>query len=205
MNRAVTELNILICGVGGQGNLLASEIIASAAVKEGFSLRVADIFGAAQRGGAVASHIRIGKDVHSPVLPQNSAHILLGFEPAECLRVANFLRPDCMAIMNTRPIIPSTVSLGKARYPSRDEIEGLLQKLVKTIITLDAVQLAQKAGDPMMMNIVMVGALAGTDGTPIQKDSFIEAIKELVPKGTQEKNLDAFNLGYRDVSKKIAK
>lgn len=205
MSRSLNELNILISGVGGQGNLLASEIIASAAVKEGFKVRVADIFGAAQRGGAVVSHIRVGKDVHSPVLPQSSAHILLGFEPVECLRVANFLRPDCTAIVNTRPIVPSSVSLGIAKYPSMSEIIALLQKLVKSIITLDAVQLARKAGDTMMVNIVMVGALSGAGGTPIQRDSFIQAIKELVPKGTEENNLEAFNLGFQNVREKMAK
>jgi len=85
------------------------------------------------------------------------------------------------------------------------EIIALLQKLVKSIITLDAVQLARKAGDTMMVNIVMVGALAGAGGTPIRRDSFIQAIKELVPKGTEENNLEAFNLGFQNVREKMAK
>jgi indolepyruvate ferredoxin oxidoreductase beta subunit len=187
MESGPSELNILIVGVGGQGNLLASEIISSASVKQGLKVRVADIFGAAQRGGAVTSHIRIGKDVYSPVMPRGSAHVLLGFEPVECLRAANLLRPDCTAIINTRTIVPSSVSLGQASYPALSEITSLIQRLVRKTITLDAVPLALGAGDALMVNIVMVGALAGTGVTPIRKETFIEAIKDLVPRGTELK------------------
>jgi len=204
VNTSLNELNIVIAGVGGQGNLLASEIISSASVKEGFKVRVADIFGAAQRGGAVTSHIRLGKEVYSPVLPQGSAHILVGFEPVECLRAANLLRADCTAIVNTRPVVPSSVSLGRASYPTLEEITALLRKLVGKIVTLDAAILARKAGDALMVNIVMVGALAGTGATPIRKETFIQAIRDLVPRGTQESNLNAFNLGFQDVREKMA-
>jgi len=199
------ELNILIAGVGGQGNLLASEIISWASVKQGFKIHVADIFGAAQRGGAVTSHIRLGKEVYNPVMPQCSAHILLGFEPVECLRAASFLRPDCTAIVNTRIIVPSSVSLGQASYPTLDQITTLLQGLVRKIVMLDAASLALRAGDALMINIVMVGALAGTNATPIRKETFTEAIKNLVPKGTEENNLKAFNLGFEEVHEKLAK
>jgi len=199
------ELNILIAGVGGQGNLLASEIISWASVKQGFKIRVADIFGAAQRGGAVTSHIRLGKEVYNPVMPQGSAHILLGFEPVECLRAASFLRPDCTAIVNTRTIVPSSVSLGQASYPPLKQITAILQELVKKTVMLDAAALAIKAGDALMVNIVMVGALAGTGCTPIRKETFIEAITNLVPKGTEQNNLKAFNLGFEDVQEKLDK
>jgi indolepyruvate ferredoxin oxidoreductase beta subunit len=199
------ELNILIAGVGGQGNLLASEVISWASVKEGFKVRVADIFGAAQRGGAVTSHIRLGKDVYSPVPPRGSAHILLGFEPVECLRAASLLRSDCTAIINTRTIVPSSVSLGQASYPTLDEITALIQKLVRKIVTLDAASIALSAGDALMVNIVMVGALAGTGAAPIRKETFIEAIRNLVPSGSEENNLNAFNLGFEDVKAKLAK
>jgi indolepyruvate ferredoxin oxidoreductase beta subunit len=205
MNTNPEELNILIAGVGGQGNLLASEVISWASVKEGFKIRVADIFGAAQRGGAVTSHIRLGKEVCNPVMPQGSANILLGFEPVECLRAANFLRPDCMAIVNTRTIVPSSVTLGQASYPSLDEITALMQELVEKVVMLDAASLAIKAGDAQIVNIVLVGALAGTLATPIRKETFIEAIKNLVPKGTEERNLKAFNLGFEDVQAKLDK
>ncbi|HYB84423.1 MAG TPA: indolepyruvate oxidoreductase subunit beta [archaeon] len=204
MESGPSELNILIVGVGGQGNLLASEIISWASVKQVLKVRVADIFGAAQRGGAVTSHIRIGKDVYNPVMPRDSAHILLGFEPVECLRAANLLRPDCTAIINTRTIVPSSVSLGQATYPTLVEITSLIQKLVRKMITLDAVSLALRAGDALMLNIVMVGALAGTGVTPIRKETFIEAIKDLAPRGTEHKNLTAFTLGFEAVQEKLA-
>jgi len=197
------ELNILIAGVGGQGNLLASEIISWASVTEGFKIHVADIFGAAQRGGAVTSHIRIGKGVYNPVMPRGSAHILLGFEPVECLRTAAFLRPDCTAIINTRPIMPSSVTLGQASYPPIDQITALMRKLARKVVTVDAASLAIKAGDALMVNIVMVGALAGTLATPIPKETFVEAIKNHVPRGTEQNNLNAFNLGFENVQEKM--
>lgn len=199
MDAPPEEINILIAGVGGQGNLLASEVISWAAVKQGFKIHVADIFGAAQRGGAVTSHIRLGNEVYSPVMPRGSAHILLGFEPVECLRAASFLRPDCTAIVNTRSIMPSLVSLGQASYPALEQITALLRGLVRKMIMLDAASLALKAGDALMVNIVMVGALAGAGVTPMQKETFIEAITNLVPKGTEQNNLKAFNLGFEDV------
>ena len=205
MNAGPEELNILIAGVGGQGNLLASEIISWASVREGFKIRVADIFGAAQRGGAVTSHIRIGKEVYNPVMPRGSAHILLGFEPVECLRAAGFLRSDCTAIINTRMIVPSSVTLGQASYPAMDEITELIGKLVRKIVTLDAASLALKAGDALMVNIVMVGALAGTGATPIHKETFTEAISNLVPSGTEQNNRKAFNLGFEEVQEKLKK
>jgi len=205
VNTEPDELDILIAGVGGQGNLLASEIISWASVKEGFRIHVADIFGAAQRGGAVTSHIRVGNAVHNPVMPRGSAHILLGFEPVECLRAAGFLRPDCTAIINTRMIIPSSVSLGQASYPALEEITAVLRKLVNRIVTLDAAALATKAGDALIVNVVMVGALAGSGLTQIRKETFIEAIRNLVPKGTEQNNLNAFNLGFEAVQIQMKK
>lgn len=201
VTRKVEEFNVLIAGVGGQGNLLSSEIIATAAVIEGFRVRVADVFGAAQRGGSVLSHIRIGEEVYSPVISQGSADVLLGFEPVECLRASRLLSPSCTAIVNTRPVYPRDVSIGELAYPDSFKIASLLQRLVKKFIYRDFIKLAEKAGSSRTLNVVMVGSLAGLELLPIRKETFLRVITETVPSGTEEMNIKAFELGYKEVKR----
>jgi indolepyruvate ferredoxin oxidoreductase beta subunit len=194
----IEKFNLLITGVGGQGNLLSSEIIATAAVIEGYKVRVADVFGAAQRGGSVLSHIRIGENVFSPIIHQRSADIMLGFEPAECLRTLRFLSRSCTAIVNTRPIYPRDVSVGNLTYPSTPQIIFLLQKMVKNLIYRDFTEIAEKAGSSRVLNVVMVGLLAGLELLPIRKETFIKAIVETVPSSAKELNVKAFELGFEE-------
>jgi len=186
------ELSILIAGVGGQGNLLASEVIASAAVRQGLKVRVAEIFGAAQRGGAVVSHIRIGPHVHSPLIGEHEADVILGFEPVECLRTARFISPESTLLMNSRPVIPVSVNLGLAKYPDYTKAVNMLRRLTRKIVIIDATALAEKAGHSMLMNMVMVGALAGSNLTPIATQHFANALAAAVPKHTQAMNLKAY-------------
>ncbi len=197
----VEELNVLIAGVGGQGNLLSSEIIATAAVKSGFKVRVADVFGAAQRGGSVLSHIRIGEKVFSPVIPEEKTNVLLGFEPVECLRALRLLSPSCIAIINTRPIYPRDVTIGEFKYPSVKEIMDVLEKLVGKVLHRDFIVIAEEAGDPRTLNVVMVGALAALNTLPIKRETFLEAVKEVVPPRTKETNVKAFEMGCRETAK----
>lgn len=197
------EFNVLIAGVGGQGNLLSSEIIATAAVRCGLKVRLADVFGAAQRGGSVLSHIRMGEGVYSPVIPRGGAEVLLGFEPVECLRASGLLSSSCVAIVNTRPIYPRDVSIGKHSYPSISEITSLLQRLVTRLIRRDFTELAEKAGSPRTLNVIMVGSLAGLELLPVEKETFLEVVAETVPKGTEEMNIRAFKIGYDEIEKEI--
>ncbi|MFQ5761391.1 MAG: indolepyruvate oxidoreductase subunit beta [Candidatus Bathyarchaeia archaeon] len=198
-NMASKELNILVAGVGGQGNLLASEIIASAAVREGLKVRVAEVFGAAQRGGAVVSHIRIGPTVYSPLISEGQADIVLGFEPVECLRTAKFLSSVTTIIMNASPVIPVSVSLGLTTYPDYNATLELLRRLTSNVIAIDATDLAKKAGHAMMMNVVMVGALAGANLTPIATERFTDAISSIVRKGAEAMNHKAFEYGINAI------
>jgi len=199
----VMEINVLIAGVGGQGNLLSSEIIATAAVSEGFRVRVADVFGAAQRGGDVLSHIRIGEEVFSPVIRHGGADVLLGFEPVECLRASRFISPWCTAIFNTRRIYPRDVSIGEAEYPHVSKIVSLLQKLVKKLVYRDFTKIAEKAGNSRVLNLVMVGSLAGLELLPIKKGTFLKVVTETVPVRTKEINLKAFELGYQELKRNM--
>jgi indolepyruvate ferredoxin oxidoreductase beta subunit len=196
------ELNIVVAGVGGQGSILLSHIIGNAAIREGYKVRVAETYGASMRGGAVLGQIRIGQSVLGPLIAEDSAHILVGLEPIESLRVAvKYLSPQGIAIVNTRPLMPMSVSIGKAVYPSLEKIVTSLKKLGKKVMPIDASGLAEKAGSPRTLNIVMLGALAATGKLPISSRTLKKIVEEHVPKGTEQMNLRAYELGYKAILK----
>jgi indolepyruvate ferredoxin oxidoreductase beta subunit len=196
----MTELNMIVAGVGGQGSVLASHIIAMAAIEEGLRARVGETFGAAMRGGAVASHVRIGKDIHSPLVQKDGADIVLALEPLEGLRnVVKFLKEGGLLLTNTRVWSPMDVNVGRAEYPSLEAISDAVKKLNGKIITIDATSLAQQAGNVRSMNVVMLGALAGAVELPFSNETLKRVIRENVPKGTEGVNLKAFELGLKAV------
>lgn len=195
------KMNIIVCGVGGQGSILSSRIIADAAIKKGYEVRVGETFGAAMRGGSVASHVKIG-DIHAPLVAQNSADIVLSMEPLESLRICvDYLSPDGIVISDIRPWYPVDTNAGGANYPSNEEIKTELSKLGKEVHFLDAAALAEQAGHPRTTNIVLIGALSALGKLPIEKEYLIEAIKDRVPKKTIEVNIKAFDLGYDAINK----
>lgn len=191
-------INILVCGVGGQGSVRASHILAEAAVRAGLRARVGETFGAAQRGGAVASHVRIGKNVNAPIISKDGADVIVGLEPLETIRnVVKFASPDAIVIMEKRPIYPAEVNIGLAEYPSIEKITEAIQKLVKKVIVLDATNIAINAGNLKTLNVVLLGALAALNVLPYSKETLLETIKENVPPKTIDVNVKAFNAGIQ--------
>ncbi len=188
--------DLVIAGVGGQGGILLSDIIGSAAVKMGKPVRAAETHGMAQRGGSVEIHMRIDCEYGS-LVPHHSARVLLGLEPLEALRYAKYLAEDGIAIVNTARILPLSVILGKAIYPADNEIIFALRQFCKAVITLDAVELAKRAGSSIAMNIVMLGALSNF--LPIPEELLRESIAAHVPKKMIEVNLKAFELGKKQL------
>jgi indolepyruvate ferredoxin oxidoreductase beta subunit len=198
----VEEFNLIIAGVGGQGSVLASRMVADAAIMEGYRVRVGETFGAAQRGGAVASHVRIGTKVYGPLVPEDGLDALVGLEPLEALRVGvRYLSPQAVAIVNTRKWFPIDVNVGRAKYPSLEEIEDSLKKLCNKVIMVDATRIAEEAGSARSLNVVMLGSLAAAVKLPFKLESLKKAIMGRVPKGTEELNLKAFELGYEALKK----
>ncbi len=198
----MAELNLIIAGVGGQGSILASHMVATAAIQDGIRARVGETFGAAMRGGAVASHVRIGKDIHAPLVPKDGADIVLALEPLEGLRnIADFLKKDGLLITNTRQWLPVDVNIGRAKYPSMESIKDAVGKLGGKVIEVDATSLAQQAGNVRTMNIVMLGALAATGKLPVSVETLKQVIKENVPPKTIDANLRAFELGINAMKK----
>jgi len=189
------SINIIIAGVGGQGNVLASRIIALTAVKKGYDATVGETFGAAQRGGSVMSHIRIGKEELGPLIPSGEASILLGFEPIETLRVGlRYLNSTSKVIMNIRPVYPVDVLTGLSTYPKIEYVIMEVRKLCKKLWTIDATDLAKKTGNVLSTNVVMIGALAGSQLTPFTSYDYLEVIMKQTRR-LKEANLRAFNYG----------
>lgn len=197
-------LNIIICGVGGQGNILASQIVANAGIKQGLKVSIGETYGASQRGGSVMSHIRFARSFHpGPLIPKGEADLIVGFEPLEALRVlVDYGKDDTKLIFNPRPNYPISVLSGEARYPELDFIFKELKELAAEAKVLEATELARKAGNHLAQNLVMVGALAGSgwlDDLPLA--AFEQVIGELFEdQAKRQLNLRAFNEGVRGIS-----
>lgn len=186
--------SIVIAGVGGQGTLLASKILAAAAQAKGLFVRTSETIGMAQRGGSVSSHLRIdAKDV-SPIIPEGHGDILLAFEPAEAVRMIPRLRPEAKCAVNIDRIIPTNVALGKGAYLG-DEYIDVLKKLYPGTLFFEGSGLALKAGDIRALNVVMLGAAAGAGILPFEAEDILAAIRECVKPKLLAMNEKAFSLG----------
>ena len=192
----VKEFNILITGVGGQGVILMSELLGRAAVADGLKVRGSEILGMAVRGGSVTSAIRIGEEVYGPLIPTGKCNALVGMEPSEALRNITYLSKSSLVILNTAVTAPFTVFIGESNYPSLEEILEKLGKASGRIVQLDAAKTAQDAGSRLAINIVMLGALFGTEKLPIKIDTIKETIRERFPAKLAPVNIRAFDLGY---------
>jgi len=193
--KGISDFDLVIAGVGGQGAILASDIIGRAAVREGFSIRAAETHGMAQRGGSVVNHIRIGCELGS-MIPLGGADVLLALEPSEALRYLDYLAEDGVVIVNTEPILPVTVTSGLCTYPGIEEIMASLQGKRK-VIGFNASQLATAAGSVQAMNVVMVGAISNY--LPISVDVMRDCVRELVPPKTVDINVRAFEVGRAQI------
>jgi indolepyruvate ferredoxin oxidoreductase, beta subunit len=196
MVSSVKELNIIIAGVGGQGVVLLSEILGNAAVRDGLKVRGSEVLGMAQRGGSVFSNIRLGEEVYSPMTPDGKCDVLISLEPSEALRNIQYLNPRTIVIMNNRKVIPATVSMGKSSYPEVEQIQKKLESVTARVISLDSVEVAEKAGNRQTANVVMLGALFGSGKIPIKIETIKDSIRERVPAKAADINLKAFDMGY---------
>jgi indolepyruvate ferredoxin oxidoreductase beta subunit len=200
----VKEFNIVLAGVGGQGTLLAAEILGTAAVKDELNVRVSEIHGMAQRGGAVVSTVRIGDAVRAPTVIDGQADVLLGFEPLETLRNLKYASRKTLVIMNSEEIPPAGLAAKNLKYPGLEEVKQKISRFTEKIIVVDAAQLAEEAGSSLAQNSVLVGALAAVASFPVKLESVVEALKQLVPAKHVEANVKAFQLGYGAVKKEMA-
>jgi len=182
--------NVLMCGVGGQGVILASNIISAAAMLADFEVKKSEVHGMSQRGGSVSTHVRYGRSVSSPLISKGRVDYLIAFEKLEALRYIEYLGEHAIAIINTREMVPTTVSSGPYDYP--DEIEVYLGRHVPVIL-VDGPGIAREIGNVRTSNTVVVGALSAKLDIPL--DIWKAAVHRSVPPGTEDINMKAFEAG----------
>ncbi|MGI5901445.1 MAG: indolepyruvate oxidoreductase subunit beta [Desulfitobacteriia bacterium] len=184
--------NILIVGVGGQGTILASRVLSTVLIKAGYDVKVSEIHGMAQRGGSVVTQVRYGKKVNSPIIPKGETDVLLAFEKLEALRWLPYLKPDGVMLINDQKIDPLPVITGAAAYP--DALK-LIKEQRNNIIVINALEIAQKAGNSKAVNVVLLGLLA--QKLDLKPELWTEALEETVPPRFLEVNLKAFAAGNK--------
>jgi indolepyruvate ferredoxin oxidoreductase beta subunit len=194
-------LNVIVTGVGGQGNVLISQLMGSALVRAGYHVTIGETYGASQRGGAVMSHLRISDQAqYGPLIPQGQADIILGLEPLETLRVlGQYGNPNVTVVTNSRPVYPLAVAIGTAHYPSVEDIVRALEELSSRAFLVNATDIALDLGASILANIVMAGALVGAGVLPLAAKGFELELEESLPPDKLDLNLKAFRRGLAEV------
>lgn len=190
-------LNILLVGVGGQGTILASELLARVLMEAGFDVKKSEVHGMAQRGGRVVSHVRFGKKVYSPLIVDGEVDILVGFEMAETLRSLDWLARGARVIAENKAILPYTSLVGQSPYPF-DALDRV-RDADFDITVVDGEALAEKTGEKKTANVVIMGVLARH--LPLERSTWEETIRKNMPEELVEMNLKAFELGFNSVNR----
>lgn len=193
----MVSYNMYICGVGGQGIIKTSVIIGEAAMNEGLNVTMSEIHGMSQRGGSVSTELRIG-DYNSSVLPNNSADMLLSFEPIEVVRGLHKANKNTKLVFNTNSIIPSS---GDKPYPNLDNLMVNLKDNYKYVLPIDGNKLAIEAGNILSLNMVLLGAVVADDNFPLSKESVIDAMKNNLKEKFHKLNITAIENGYNFIKR----
>jgi len=183
--------NVFLAGVGGQGILLASEVLCEAFLASGFDVKKSEVHGMAQRGGAVTTHLRYGRKVFSPLIEPGTAGLLVAFEKMEALRFVHYLAPQGIVVVNAQEIMPPSVATGRERYPAN--VEERLRKATPNVFVVDALAAALALHEVRAVNIVMVGAASRF--LPLSEEACIGALRTRLPEKIVAVNADAFRAG----------
>ncbi len=199
MKLAADPYNLIVCGVGGQGNILIARLIGRLMARKGYLITIGETFGAAQRGGSVFSSMRIsGNRPYGPLIPQGQGHMVLSLEPLETLRLlCAFGNEQTVSISNTQPTYPMAVSAGRSKYPPLERLQAAIRDLSGRAWFLDATQMAVEMGAPIVSNIVLLGCLLGTGKLPLDADEVRQEMKATFPP-------DKLELNYRALEKGLA-
>jgi len=199
---AKDPLNVIMAGVGGQGNVMASRVLANMLSLKGYKVTIGETFGMSQRGGSVMSHLRVSKtSAWSPQIPKGRADVLIALEPIEAVRVMKtYGNSGVKVLVNTRAIHPVGVIAGDLEYPSLESIEKGLKELTPHVWVLDATEEAMKLGNPILSNIIMIGAVSGLNLLPIGITEFKSVIRDFFPQKLLEVNQRAFEIGKEKVA-----
>ena len=179
--------NIILCGVGGQGTILASKLIAAAAMKKGLGVKTAETIGMAQRGGSVLSHVRLGEELHSPMIAPGQADIIIAFEPAEALRHLPFLKEGGTVVASLAPIFPVSTMIGDSSYPL-EEVLQQLKNTIKKLTLIDSEAAVRELGSPKVLNVLLLGAAVRSGELGLELEDIEAALHEKVPARFHELN-----------------
>lgn len=193
--------NVVVTGVGGQGNVLASLLIGAVLVDQGYKVTIGETYGASQRGGSVMSHLRISRDQqYGPLMPPRAADLVIALEPAEAARIlGQFGNPETVAVVNSRPVHPVDVICGDIPYPDMDELMAKIRSLSRDAYFLPATEKALELGNPILSNIVLIGYAAGAGLLPIDIEGLEKAIAEYLSPTKVAINREAFLSGVNMV------
>jgi indolepyruvate ferredoxin oxidoreductase beta subunit len=199
-------LNVIVTGVGGQGNVLISQLIGKALVKRGHHVTIGETYGASQRGGAVMSHLRISRqEQYGPLIPEGQADVILGLEPVETMRVlAQYGNPGVVVIANSRPVYTLAVTSGAAEYPGTEKIEKTLEELSSMAWLINATEIALEMGAAILTNTIMAGALVGSQALPLEPEDLEAELRDSLPSDRLELNLQAARRGLQEASRRGA-
>lgn len=186
--------SVILCGVGGQGTVLASKLISYAAMAKGEVVKSAETIGMAQRGGSVTSHVRIGEGAFSPLIPEGKADVMIAFEPAEAVRNLPYLKKGGVVVVSKKAVKPVTASLSEKLYEGKDMLD-YLEKKVDRLVVVDGEKATSKLGSPKVLNVVLLGAAIASEEIDITMEEIRAAIKEKVPEKFHELNNKALDEG----------
>jgi indolepyruvate ferredoxin oxidoreductase beta subunit len=193
----VKKMDLLVTGVGGQGVVLASDIIGETALAAGYDVKKTDTLGMAQRGGSVVSHVRLAEKVRSPLIKEGEVDLLLAFEKLEAARWSHYLRQGAVAIVNTYEQPPLSVSLGQEKYPTDDEIAAALKRRTDRVYFIDGNQRAEELGNVRTLNVYMLGCFSVF--APLDVEVWKDSISRRLPEKLREINLTAFAMGRKEI------
>ncbi len=193
-------LDLIFTGVGGQGVVVLSDIFCEAALLDGFDVAKAEIHGMAQRGGSISAHVRIGDKVLSPLIETGTADLIVGFEILETARALPMLKPKGTVLVNTKYIPPNSIKQGNAKPVKPKELLDLLRLNARCVYEIDGIGIAQKLGNLLVVNTVILGAVSALPENLIKQDSFKQAITSNLKEKYLRLNLEAFELGRQSVS-----
>ncbi len=190
--------NVIITGVGGQGNVLASRLLGGMMAEKGYPVTIGETFGASQRGGSVMSHVRLSrKSVSSPQIPKGRADAIVSLEPAEAVRcLASYGNPGTVILANSHPVYPVGVIKGELEYPPVSEMREAVKRIINSSYFVNATEKAVALGNPILANIVMLGALGGLAVVPFDRDDFRKALDLRLAPENIDINLQAFDAGF---------
>ena len=191
------KIDILVTGVGGQGVILASDIIGEAALAAGYDVKKTDTLGMAQRGGSVVSHVRIAPKVWSPLAREGEVDIVLAFEKLEGARWSHYLRPGGIAIVNNQALPPLAISLGREHYPTDEEIINIMKRQTDQVYLIDGIRLAGKLGNVRTLNIFMLGCISLF--MPLKVRIWKDSVSQRIPVNIRQINMTAFDQGRKEI------